>query len=206
MLTQRQTFTELIDSGIDKSFLEKIGKMTESISFYLLYLGVSADLNLDNLKRGFYYQSDGPYTHDNWKYISVPTAVDKSLAPEKKQIIFTLVSLNKDYSEVENWDDLKADYTESTIDYLTEFVPGLRNHIEVIEAATPKTLKRYTLNSKGAAYGWAVTNDQIGSNRLPHITPLEGLYLAGHWTTPGPGISSVVSSGWKVANMILKEI
>ena len=202
----KQTFTELIDSGIDKGFLEKIGEMTESISFYLLYLGVSADLNLDNLKRGFYYQSDGPYTHDNWKYISVPTAVDKSLAPENKQIIFTLVSLNKDYSEVENWDDLKNDYTESTIDYLNKFVPGLCSHIEVIEAATPKTLKRYTLNSKGAAYGWAVTNDQIGSNRLPHITPLEGLYLAGHWTTPGPGISSVVSSGWKVANMILKEI
>ena len=201
----KQTFTTLISSGVDNSFIERIGKMKESISFYLLYLGVSADLNLTGLKRGFYYQTDGPYTRDNWKYISVPTAVDKALAPENKQIIFTLVSLKKAHDEIENWEERKDDYTESTIDYLTRFVPGLRNQIEVIEAATPKTLKRYTLNSKGAAYGWAVTNDQIASNRLSHITPLKGLYLAGHWTTPGPGISSVVSSGWKAANIILKD-
>ena len=93
----------------------------------------------------------------------------------------------------------------SFINYLEKFVPEIQDHIEVIDAATPKTLYRYTLNSKGAAYGWAVTVDQTWSNRLSHTTPFKNLFLAGHWTNPGPGICAVVSSGWRVANMILNN-
>lgn len=202
----KQTFHTLLQSKLNGEFDQKLNNMKESVSFFLLYLGVSAEVDLGKLKRGFYYPTDGSFTRDDWKYISVPTDVDQSLAPENKQIIFTLVALDKNYDEVANWADLKAKLTETTIDYLEEFVPGLRDHIIVVDAATPKTLKRYTLNSKGAAYGWAVTNDQTGSNRLQHTTPIKGLYLAGHWTNPGPGISSVLSSGWKAANVILKEI
>ncbi|MHC4277510.1 MAG: phytoene desaturase family protein, partial [Planctomycetota bacterium] len=88
---------------------------------------------------------------------------------------------------------------------LEDFVPNLDKHIEVVDAATPKTLERYTLNSKGAAYGWAVTLGQTGSGRTGNKTPVENLYLAGHWTNPGPGVCAVVSSGWRVANMILRN-
>ena len=55
------------------------------------------------------------------------------------------------------WKDLKDRLTKGTIRYLEDFVPNLEKHIEVVDAATPKTLERYTLNAKGAAYGWAVT-------------------------------------------------
>ena len=201
----KQTFHKLLQNRVNGNYAKKIDSMKESVSFFLLYLGVDSEVDLSKLKRGFYYQTDGPFTKNNWKYISVPTAVDQTLAPENKQIIFTLVSLEKEYDEVEDWDDFKSKLTETTIDYLEELIPGLRDHIEIVEAATPKTLERYTLNSKGAAYGWAVTKEQTGNNRLQHTTPFSGLYLAGHWTNPGPGITSVVSSGWKVANIILKE-
>ena len=200
----KQTFNDLLQCKINGKLEKKLNAMKESVSFFLLYLGIDAEIDLSKLKRGFYYQTEGSYTKNNWKYISVPTAVDQTLAPENKQIIFTLVSLKKDYDEIEDWKSLKKRLTESTLDYLEGFIPELRDHIEVVDAATPKTLMRYTLNSKGAAYGWAVTNDQIGNNRLEHVTPFNGLYLAGHWTNPGPGITSVVSSGWRVANMILK--
>lgn len=202
----KQTFQKLLQPELNGEFASKLNSMKESISFFLLYLGVDAEVELGKLKRGFYYETDEPFVKDNWKYISVPTEVDSSLAPENKQIIFTLVSLENGYDEVENWEEVKAALTESTIDYLEKYVPDLRNHIVVVDAATPKTLERYTLNSKGAAYGWAVTNDQTGDNRLQHETPVKGLYLAGHWTNPGPGVSSVISSGWKTANIILKDI
>ncbi len=201
----KQTFHELLPTKVNGNFAAKLNGMQESASFFLLYLGVDSEIDLSKLKRGFYYPSDGPFTKDNWKYISVPTKVDQTLAPDNKQIIFSLVALDKEYDDITDWDDLKKKLTESTIDYLSEFAPGLRDHIEVVDAATPKTLKRYTLNSKGAPYGWAVTNDQTGANRLQPTTPFKGLYLAGHWTNPGPGIASVVSSGWRVANIILKE-
>src|SRR4030095_12985355 len=52
------------------------------------------------------------------------------------------------------------------------------------------------------AYGWAVIPEQSGMRRLPHETPIDNLYLTGHWTIPGPGVCAVVASGWRVANRI----
>ena len=131
--------------------------------------------------------------------------MDASLAPDNKQIISVVVSLRDNYDNIDDWAAYKNKMKEYTINYLENLVPDVRNHIEVIDAATPKTLYRYTHNSKGAAYGWAVTVDQTWFNRLQHTTPFKNLFLTGHWTNPGPGVCAVVSSGWRVANMILNN-
>jgi phytoene dehydrogenase-like protein len=203
----KQTFFELIETKeVDDSYLRKIKAMKESGSFFLLYLGLDRDIDLKALKRGFYHTSDDiSFSNNGWFYISVPTKTDKSLAPDEKQIISVVVSLRESYDDIEDWDTFKEKMKRYTLDYLEKLVPNIQNHINVVEAATPKTLHRYTLNSKGAAYGWAVTVDQTLSNRLQHATPFKNLFLAGHWTNPGPGICAVVSSGWKVANLILNN-
>ena len=203
----KQTFFSLLDKNtVDDSFLNKIENMKESVSFFLLYLGLDDKIDLKDLKRGFYHTSNNlSFSGNDWFYISVPTEVDSSLAPENKQIISVVVSSRDNYDDIEDWATYKDKMKEHTINYLENFVPDIQDHIEVIDAATPKTLYRYTLNSKGAAYGWAVTADQTGPNRLPHTTPFKNLFLAGHWTNPGPGICAVVSSGWRVANMILNN-
>ncbi len=202
----RQTFFELLDGRIDSSFLRKIEEMKESCSFFLLYLGVGAGLDLSKLKRGFYHTSnDSSYTTDEWMYVSVPTKICPSLAPSNKQIISVVVYLKEGtYKTVNDWKSFKENMTLNTINRLESYIPNIKKHIEVKEAATPKTLERYTLNTNGAAYGWDVSVNQIWDNRLPHKTPIDNLYLAGHWTRPGPGICAVVSSGWNVANLIMK--
>jgi phytoene dehydrogenase-like protein len=203
----KQTFFCLMEeNAVEETYLRKLGSMKESVSFFLLYLGLDNRIDLKSLKRGFYHTSNSTSLSDNdWFYISVPTDVDSSLAPDNKQIISVVVSSRDNYDDIEDWAVYKDKMKKYTINYLENFVPDIQDHIEVIDAATPKTLYRYTLNSKGAAYGWAVTVDQTLSNRLPHTTPFKNLYLAGHWTNPGPGICAVVSSGWRVANMILNN-
>ena len=203
----KQTFFSLLDkNSVDDSYIRKIENMKESVSFFLLYLGLDNKIDLKGLKRGFYHTSnDLSFSGNDWFYISVPTEVDPSLAPDNKQIISVVVSSRDNYDDIDDWVAYKDKMKKHTINYLENFVPKIQNHIEVIDAATPKTLYRYTLNSKGAAYGWAVTTDQTWSNRLSHTTPFKNLFLAGHWTNPGPGICAVVSSGWRVANMILNN-
>jgi len=203
----KQTFFSLLDkSSVDDSYLRRIENMKESVSFFLLYLGLDNKIDLKDLKRGFYHTSNNlSFSSSDWFYISVPTEVDPSLAPDNKQIISVVVSSRDDYDDIDDWVAYKDKMKKHTINYLENFVPDIQNHIEVIDAATPKTLYRYTLNSKGAAYGWAVTVDQTWSNRLSHTTPFKNLFLTGHWTNPGPGICAVVSSGWRVANMILNN-
>ena len=60
-----------------------------------------------------------------------------------------------------------------------------------------------TANFCGAPYGWAVTPAQAGPQRLEPQTPIDNLLLAGHWTSPGPGVCAVVGSGWRTANAVL---
>jgi len=201
----RQTFFSLMEgNAVDDAYLRKIETMKESVSFFLLYLGLDNQIDLKSLKRGFYHTSNSTSFSDNdWFYISVPTDVDSSLAPDNKQIISVVASSRDNYDDIDDWAAYKDKMKEYTISYLENFVPNIQDHIEVIDAATPKTLHRYTNNSKGAAYGWAVTVDQTWSKRLQHTTPFKNLFLAGHWTNPGPGICAVVSSGWRVSNMIL---
>ncbi len=195
-----QTFFELIKEEVDPVYLERMRGMRESPSYFLLYLGLDPEVDLSRFKRGFYHSPD-----DQWKYISAPTNVDKSLATKLRQEITVVATLEEEYDQIEDWKGLKDKLTKCTISYLEDLVPNLNRHIEVVEAATPRTLRRYTLNSKGAAYGWAVTPEQSGPDRLGNKTPVGGLYLAGHWTNPGPGVCAVVSSGWRVANMILRN-
>ena len=203
----KQTFFSLLDkNSVDDSYLHRIENMKESVSFFLLYLGLDNKIDLKGLKRGFYHTSNNlSFSSSDWFYISVPTEVDPSLAPDNKQIISVVVSSGDNYDDIDDWVAYKDKMKKDTINYLENFVPEIQDHIEVIDAATPKTLYRYTLNSKGAAYGWAVTVDQTWSNRLSHTTPFKNLFLTGHWTNPGPGICAVVSSGWRVANMILNN-
>ncbi len=196
----KQTFFELIKEEIDRDFLDRLKGMKESPSYFLLYLGLDPGVDLSGFKRGFYH---GP--NDQWEYISAPTNVDKSLARQDCQEITVVATIEEKYDEIEDWKGLKDNYTECTIQYLEDLVPNLSRHVEVVEAATPKTLWRYTLNSKGAAYGWAATPEQTGPGRPGNKTPVDNLYLAGHWTNPGPGVCAVVSSGWRVANAILRN-
>jgi len=203
----RQTFFCLMEeNAVEETYLHKLDSMKESVSFFLLYLGLDSRIDLKSLKRGFYHTSNSTSFSDNdWFYISVPTDVDSSLAPDNKQIISVVASSRDNYDDIDDWVAYKDKMKEYTISYLENFVPNIQDHIEVIDAATPKTLHRYTNNSKGAAYGWAVTVDQTWSKRLQHTTPFKNLFLAGHWTNPGPGICAVVSSGWRVSNMILNN-
>ena len=203
----RQTFFDLLEGKSDPSFLKKVEEMRESCSFFLLYLGVGGDVDLTKVKRGFYHTAtDASAMDKEWLYISVPTKISPTLAPSNKQIISVVVYLNKAmYKNVTDWKSFKERMTLQTINRLESYIPDLNKYIEVKESATPKTLERYTSNTSGAAYGWEVTVDQMWENRLSQKTPIENLYLTGHWTRPGPGICAVVSSGWSVANLIMEN-
>ena len=51
--------------------------------------------------------------------------------------------------------------------------------------------------------GWEMSPGQLGKARPPMETPIENLYLAGHWTRPGGGVTPAIISGHRVARRIL---
>jgi prolycopene isomerase len=81
--------------------------------------------------------------------------------------------------------------------------PELDGRITFLERASPRTLERFTGNPNGAAYGWDMTPEQMGRNRPDHRTPVDGLFLSGHWTQPGAGAGGVIVSGVQTAQLVL---
>ena len=81
-------------------------------------------------------------------------------------------------------------------------IPGIRDRIVVQTSASAQTSWRFTLNTRGAMLGWDMSPDQLGEARPDIEGPVDGLYLVGHWTRPGGGITPVIMSALRVAEAI----
>ena len=204
----KHTFNNLIADHPTNEYKDSLQELEESALLCTAYLGVSADIDLSPLKRGFYHLSNNPDSQDHeWFYVSVPTKVDPSLAPTGKQVITMdiFAPSNSDSLTDTSYNEYRSNLRKRVFEFLNRYVSGVESKVEICEFGTPRTMIRYTLNSNGVPYGWATTPRQSVRRRLSHITPITNLYLAGHWTQPGPGIPAVISSGWRVANLILRE-
>jgi phytoene dehydrogenase-like protein len=199
----RQLFEDLLPSEVCSDERDRIKALRVAPSYYGLYLAVPSELDLTSLPRGFYYLSpdDGNETIE-WIYLSVPTRYDASLAPTCKQIISMTIGVRSSAPEFTDWQVDKSAMAARVLSYLDTRTPGLRNNIDFLDSASPKTIARYTLAKDGVAYGWAVLPDQSGDARFPSRTSLKGLYLVGQWTSPGPGVAAVAASGWSTAARI----
>ncbi len=205
-----QTCEELIgETIVGEPYLERLRGMRPSLSAAVVFL--STDLDLEQMD-----VAHETFLYDHWDQdevyrrmtagevpalaVTVPTLSDPSLSRGGRHLV-TLSTLI-DYSAVDSWRAHKARYERLMLDKLEEVIPGINARIDFKETGTPRTMERYTLNSAGAIYGWEHTPDQSSTDRLPHRGPIEGLYFSGHWTQPGGGVLTVVSSGIQTAELV----
>jgi len=85
----------------------------------------------------------------------------------------------------EDYEQAKRDLIESTLDCLQQYVPNVRQVLDHVEAATPKTFQRYTRHPAGASFGTKFEGLQV-SRDLPQ--QVHGLYHAGS--------VGIIMSGW----------
>lgn len=137
-------------------------------------------------------------------WVSVPTIVDPSLAPPGTHlaIVTSLAPARADGT----WAAARDGYTSALLDATERGVPGIRDAFEIVDVATPDTLYRYTRNSGGAAYGWENVPSQTASKRLAHRTPLDGLFLSGHWSEEGTSSLRALTSGRATAAMVAADL
>ncbi|MCM2348906.1 MAG: FAD-dependent oxidoreductase [Bacteriovoracaceae bacterium] len=85
----------------------------------------------------------------------------------------------------EEYEAEKSLMIEETIKGLEAFIPDIRDQLEVVEAATPLTVERYTLHPKGTSFGTKFEGLEVSMNL--HKT-LPGLFHAGS--------VGIIMSGW----------
>ncbi len=203
-------------------YLNALDDMTIGLSTFTVYLGVDHDYRDAFDGSHEIYFSDTYNAQENMEAMllgdieRVPgavvnySAVDPTLAPAGKNTMQLTAVLPYDWENDWHWHEDYGDYidlkTEAAlvlIERAEQFLPGLSEHIEIMEVGTPRTVEGYTLNPRGTIFGWHHTVAQTLEKRLPNQTPIDNLFLAGMWTQPGAGQTTVIQSGANVAKMIL---
>lgn len=178
-----------------------------SPSFLSLHLGVEASV----VPEGFHCHHllledwDDMEAEQGVVFVSIPTLLDPSLAPEGRHIVHTFTP-----SDIQHWRSLspsayrakKQADAQRLVQRLEAILPGLGAAIRHQEIGTPRTHRRF-LGRMGGTYG------PIPALRLPGLLPmpfnrtgLQGLYCVGDSCFPGQGLNAVAFSGFACAHRI----
>lgn len=212
-----QTYHQLIGTeNVSKDTLESLSDMELAVSHFVTYIGLESKLSLQGEDRcntwyvpgydvGRIYDGmlKNPVKNDGFIHIAFPSFHDSSLAP--KQCDTAFLTVLAPFRDKDFWDSSRERLSDILIRRIDEKIPGFAAAVKYKGNFTPHTIERYTLNRQGANYGWAMSPQQSGLYRLAPRTGIKGIYMAGHWTRPGCGLSTVAQSGAAAARMIVKQ-
>lgn len=148
--------------------------------------------------------------------LSVPCLHDASLAPPGKTGLSVAVMTTWEYNG--GWPRTRVEYEAAKSRYARDIIigldrlrPGLSQTIEFCETATPRTIEKFTSNTRGAIMGWSYDRDRRFSHgsylrmRSSVRTPVEGLLTAGHWTLSPGGAPTAAITGMLAGEHVLKS-
>nr|AJT59423.1 CRTISO [Citrus maxima] len=182
-------------------------------SFLSIHMGVKAEvLPPDTDCHHFVLEDDWNRLEEPYGsiFLSIPTVLDSSLAPEGHHIlhIFTICS-------IEDWEGLaQKDYdakkelvADGIINRLeNKLFPGLKQSIAFREIGSPKTHRRYLARDQGT-YGPMPRGTPKGLLGMPfNTTGINGLYCVGDSCFPGQGVIAVAFSGVMCAHRVAADI
>jgi phytoene desaturase len=135
-----------------------------------------------------------------------PTHTDPSLAPKGRHVL-NLIPEGFYHLEGTDWDAEKPRFVERTIEDLSRHaIPGLKDHVEVVECATPLDYERRLLLPEGAIYCFQQDLPAMAVLRpAARSRCIQGLYLVGASTHPGGGVPTTIASGMIAAGLIEKD-
>jgi phytoene desaturase len=134
-----------------------------------------------------------------------PTESDPSMAPEGCHVL-NIMGMGPYRLSGTDWDSEKMRVAEKMINGLSETaVPGMKDHVKVLEVSTPLDFERRLQNPKGAIYGLTMDlPNQAVFRPSAKSKSIKGLYLTGASTHPGGGVPTAIASGY-IASLLVDK-
>ena len=133
---------------------------------------------------------------------------DDTMAPKgKTTMVMRFESPWKLWEKIngEAYKQEKEQIKKDAVACLNKLYPGISEHIEVIDVATPKTDVRYTGVKDGAYEGFMPTRENMMKSLKMQLPGLKNFYMAGQWLFPGGGLPPSAQSGKWAVQLICKE-
>lgn len=138
-----------------------------------------------------------------------PSVRDSSMAPAGKgTLTIYCPAYYSDFKNLskEEYLKFKNDFARILIDRVEKGLSeNIRSHIEFMDIATPVTYHRYTGNKEGVMMGARPGKANFKANIAHFKTPLENVFLSGHWAALGGGVPIAVSTAANAALLVLKS-
>jgi prolycopene isomerase len=183
----------------------------KSPSFLSLHLGVKAEvLPLSTECHHILLETwDNMESEQGTIFVSIPTLLDPSLAPEGHHIIHTFTPSWIDYWKElppKEYEEKKEIAANHLINRLEKIFPGLINGLDYQEVGTPRTHRRF-LGREDGTYGPIPRRKLPGLLTMPfNQTAISGLYCVGDSTFPGQGLNAVAFSGFACSHRIAVDL
>lgn len=176
-------------------YVEKTKAIRLNTSSCQVYMGIKEGEKIDDIGDLLFTSTYDEFNTEQLLSKKINSRTFSMYYPEGRPFdenpLYAIVSSTN--AKWDDWNDLsEADYNaakeemiEDTLVSLEVFIPDIRSKIDHIEAATPKTIKRYTLHNDGTSFGTKFEGLEISMglhNEIP------GLFHAGS--------VGIIMSGW----------
>ena len=140
--------------------------------------------------------------------MTIPTSVDRTLAPEGHHILSLFVQYAPYKLAEGTWDDIKEEFADRCIAEIARYAPNVPGSILHRQIVTPVDLEKTFSLTGGNIMQGCIGLNQLGPMRpVPgwsdHRTPVQGLYICGAASHPGGGVMG--ACGKNAAAEILKD-
>jgi phytoene dehydrogenase-like protein len=182
----------------------------------LVYISLGLSRTFPELPHQLIFQVDDPVdVDDRTKSSAVMTTIydfDPTLAPEGKTCVNVMFeTYGHDYwtelreEDREKYSEAKKKIADRVIAVLEEKIGDFKEHVEVVDVATPATFNRYTQNWGGSYEGWLPGPGALMLTLDKELPGLKEFYLIGQWVEPGGGLPSSIMSGRGVTQILCKK-
>jgi len=199
-----------------RSFFKRIRALTNTPSAHILYCGCDSMIPaLDNsniLLCGKLHELDGLLDQGALEERPVYIAPAKPVREGRLKSGFVAicpaqagetVRWNDSFSgkRPEDYETFKSEIAERLLCRINNELPGVNGSIEVLDSATPLTIRDYANNPDGNLYG---VKHRVGQYAPMPVTKAEGLFLAGQ-SIVAPGILGAMTSSFIVCGRIIGQ-
>lgn len=192
----RTTLTKMLDpEALDRDYRDRAQQVRLNNSSTQVYMALKPGEEIDESSGDLFFTSTASEFRTDLLLSRDITSRTFSFyyprtRPTKKRRFAIVSSTNANWSD---WADLdeadyaasKQDLIDTTIDALEKYLPGIRDKIDRVEAATPRTFHHYTRHEMGASFGTKFEGLAV-SRELPR--QVGGMYHAGS--------VGIIMSGW----------